>query len=618
MFRTVFLFKAYTKLTLCFLFFAIGCLPDESHFEPSGEVKGRIMDQLRSDPDFSTFTEALELTGLADFLNRSGLWTVIAPTNEAFTNAGIDINDLPARDLQELVEFHVLERMMFTFDFAESRFSSNVKWRYATSSDKFITVSTDGNSVNGVPFITEKKDIEARNGAIHGVAQVMFPDPSIDIYIGEQENLSIFYEALQKYAEYEVDGENSIDTNNDGIYDDTVFLKSYDLPVDLVNESVIKTVYAPSDAAFQNFFSDPAVPYNSLDDFNLSDIVDRYVLTSLINAHLATGVRNSSGNILTSGNETVTISPDDVQTADIAQSNGVIHILNKVIYPPSFRTVSGLALLDKDLSKFATALIKSALIDDFAASNKVFTMFAPSNAAFELAGIDPAAGNVTPLFLDPILRYHVIPQVQLSTADMSGKVDFLLTNHGAYLKHDNTSLHDNQGSSAAIISADLAATNGLMHKVDHIMMPPDKSVADLIGENSEFSQFIAALTRTGRLNELEEAGVTVFAPVNAAFFEMYTFLNAPGGLTDISIPRLDSIISYHLIPTRIFSPDLTDAAEISTQLEDMSLIVKTLPGETSLLDANSANDDAIITQVDNQGINGVVHVIDAVLLPDNY
>lgn len=618
MLRRILSIITYRRNVLFLLILAAGCFPDETYFEPSSEVHGRIMDQLRADPDFSTFTEVLERTGLSEYLNRSGLWTVIAPTNEAFNNSGIDLDAYTERQLQELAEFHVLERMMFTFDFAASKFSSNVKWRYATRSKKFVTVSSDGNSVNGIPFISEKKNIEARNGAIHGVSQVMLPDPSIDVFLEEQPGLTIFFEALQKYAKYDVDGENSIDTNNDGIYDDTVYVKSYTLPVDLTNESVIKTVYAPTDAAFQAFFSDPAVPYNSLDDFDLSNIIDRYVLTTLINSHLVTGIHASSGSILTSSNETVVIDQEDVNTGDIAQSNGVVHILNEVIYPPSFRTVSGRVLLDKNLSRFATALIKSALIDDYAAPNDVFTMFAPTNEAFELADIDPADPGVTPLFLDPILRYQVVKGLALSTGDMTGKVDFLMTNHGTFLKHENTSLSDDSGHSSGIVTADVEASNGVMHKTDNILMPPVKTVAQLINENSDFTQFRAALSRIGRLDLLEESGITLLAPVNSAWFEMYTLLNAPGGLTDISVQRLDSIISYHVIPDRLFSTDLTDDTAIPTALSNKEVVVKIISSDITLSDDNADTDDATVTVRDRQGVNGILHVIDAVLLPKDY
>ncbi len=606
------------QLICCFLFLAGGCSPDYSHFEPDPQIEGRIMDQLRADPDFSTFTEALELTGMDEFINRSGLWTVIAPTNQAFIDAGVVINDMSEVDLSKLIGFHILERMMFTFDFAASKFSSNVKGRYATRSRKFVTVSAEGNAINGIPLIESKKDIAARNGAIHGIGQVMFPDPSIDDYLGESNDLQTFFSLLQHFAEYQVDGEYSVDRDADGVIDDTVFRKLYLLPIDLANEPAIKTVYAPNNAAFQAFFSDPQVPYSNVNDFDLSNPIDHHVLSTLLKGHLVAGIQPATGAVRTSGEETVTITSEDVQTDNVAQSNGVVHVLNKVIVPPSLKSVAGRALMDRELSKFAASLIKSSLINAFAQSDGVFTLFAPTNAAFERAGIDPAKQDITPLFLNPILRYHLVTGIRLQSGDMVNKSGYLPTSNNTFLKYENTGLMDNSGSIGAITTANLEANNGIVHKIDNILMPPSKTVVQLVLERPEFSQFRAALSRAGLLSELEQAGITVFAPDNEAFFAMYSELNAPGGLTDIGIPRLDSILRYHLIPTRVFSSDMTEATSITTKLAGQHLMVKVASGDVFLMDGDATNQDAFISDMDNQGTNGVMHKINAVLLPKEY
>jgi len=610
--------RFFAKLVMCLLFLAPGCQPDYSHFEPAPGIEGRMMDQLRADPDFSTFTEALELTKMDAFLDRSGLWTVIAPTNQAFTEAGIDIHSMSVPELTQLIGFHVLERMMFTFDFAKSKFSSSVQYRYATRSKKFVTVSQDGNSVNGIPLLDAKKNIAARNGAIHGIGKVMRPDPSIDDYLKERQDLSIFFTALQHFASYRVDGENSIDRNNDGIIDDTVYIKSYTQILDLANESAIKTVYAPTNASFQTFFNDPTVPYRSISDFNMSDPVDRHILTTLLNVHLANGMQPASGTIATSGQETVTIGQADVQTGGISQSNGAIHVLNKVLYPPSLKSVSGRVLMDKELSGLATALLKSSLVSAYNASAGTFTMFAPTNAAFARAGIDPSQASVTAAFLAPILRYHAVTDRKVKAGEMAGSVGFLPTSHGAFVKYENTGVIDAQGGIGAITAADAEAGNGILHKIDRVLMPPARTVSQLVAEGGEYSQFRAALTRAGLLPELERGNVTVFAPDNDAFFKLYTYLKAPGGLTDISVSRLDSILKYHIVPTRVFSPQMSPGLEIATRLNGQRLVSQPASGGIFLADGNSVSADARITGVDLQGTNGVVHRIDAVLLPKTY
>ena len=99
---------------------------------------------------------------------------------------------------------------------------------------------------------------------------------------------------------------------------------------------------------------------------------------------------------------------------------------------------------------------------------------------------------------------------------------------------------------------------------------------------------------------------------------MYSELNAPGGLTDISIPRLDSILKYHLVQTRVFSSDMADATPITTKLAGHHLMVKVAAGDVFLVDGDATNNDALISDLDNQGTNGVIHKINAVLLPKEY
>ena len=125
-------------------------------------------------------------------------------------------------------------------------------------------------------------------------------------------------------------------------------------------------------------------------------------------------------------------------------------------------------------------------------------------------------------------------------------------------------------------------------------------------ETGEFSQLIAAASRAGLVGALDgNRQLTVFAPTDAAFADLYATLGVTG-VDEIPVATLRAVLLHHVAPGERFSDDVLDASRIRTLNRDF-----VVPGT----DGGASIDDASIVAADIDASNGVIHVIDAVLLP---
>ena len=280
------------------------------------------------------------------------------------------------------------------------------------------------------------------------------------------------------------------------------------------------------------------------------------------------------------------------------------------------KTIAQLVSGNKDFKLLKQALIKTGLYD---AVNKPgnFTVFAPDNAAFAAAGFPNAAAinNANVETLKSILLYHVlgtkITAGQIPVADNT-PVETLSGKSLYVTKKDNKVCVNG----VPVIAADIMASNGVVHVVGKVLIPPTGNIVELAQGNSNFTYLVAAVVRAsqGSTNvaaALSGAGpLTVFAPTNQAFinagFPTIESINAadPAALT--------SILTYHVVAARVFSCNLVDNAEVTT-LNGGKLTIKLAGGAKVKGSSNSGPSNIVIT--DLVATNGVVHVIDQVLLP---
>ncbi|CAN5517868.1 hypothetical protein BH23BAC1_BH23BAC1_15170 [soil metagenome] len=315
--------------------------------------------------------------------------------------------------------------------------------------------------------------------------------------------------------------------------------------------------------------------------------------------------QNDSDLYLSVGSSGVVVNGNaQVSNADIAASNGIIHAINNVLLPPSQNIVE-IAAEEDDFSLLVRAVTRAGLAETLSTTDGL-TVFAPNNAAFEAAGLDEATIDATSVEdLTNILTYHVIA-ARVFSSDLSnddaetlqgGSVTTSISSGGATVRGASNE------SASNIVAANILATNGVIHVIDQVLLPQG-TIIDVAVSNPDFSILVAALQKAGLVEALEGEGpYTVFAPTNAAF-------EAAGitSLDDLTAEQLTPILLYHVLGSRKEAADLESGAE-ATLNEDADLYVSVTDGGVYI------NGNTIVTTADVQGSNGVIHVIDMVLLP---
>lgn len=246
-----------------------------------------------------------------------------------------------------------------------------------------------------------------------------------------------------------------------------------------------------------------------------------------------------------------------------------------------------------------------------------FTVFAPENAVFESLGLNSVSAifNFPEDQLQEILEYHIIPGQRLFAADLENKFYPTALGPAVEVNIDNGVTVNG----VSVISANnfsSAAPNSVVHFIDELLVAPDQNIVEIaIGfansSNPEFTQLVAAVVRADLAGTLSGDGpFTVFAPTDAAFQDLYDALGV-SGVDEIDIPTLTAVLLYHVVPARVFSTDLA-SGPVSTLNGTVTVDVSTLT-----LDDSGTPDQANLVPglLDVQGTNGVIHVIDKVLLP---
>jgi transforming growth factor-beta-induced protein len=235
-------------------------------------------------------------------------------------------------------------------------------------------------------------------------------------------------------------------------------------------------------------------------------------------------------------------------------------------------------------------------------------VFAPTNDAFNalfsdlgISGIDDLSKET----LTPILKYHVLGTEAKSSMITSGYYNTLSPAQGSYisLKVDVSS-GVKLNKTANVTKADVDVNNGVIHVIDKVLLPP--TVVDQALNNDSFSILVQAVVKANLVDALNGNGpFTIFAPTNAAFEALFSTLGI-SGIADLTAEQLTPILTYHVVSGNVLSTQLSEGA------------VPTLNGESlsvSLSPAPEINGTAKIIATDVQASNGVIHVIDNVLLP---
>lgn len=279
-----------------------------------------------------------------------------------------------------------------------------------------------------------------------------------------------------------------------------------------------------------------------------------------------------------------------------------------------------LAQATDDLSILVEAVLHADLATALSGSGP-YTVFAPTNAAFQATLSALGVSSVTDIpsaDLAQILLYHVI-EGDVRSTDLSDTYVSTLNTQGPGGANVSLQVQVTGGvqfggtaSPADASLLDVVASNGVVHVIDAVMLP--KNVVELASDNANYSTLVLALgaTSVDYVSTLSGEGpFTIFAPINDAFPGLLDLDPAWNSLTDIPAATVDAVLQYHVISgANVQSGDLTAGPvetfggnEITISLSSGAQI-ETTSGQTV---------DIIITNV--QGTNGVIHAIDAVLVP---
>jgi len=409
------------------------------------------------------------------------------------------------------------------------------------------------------------------------------------------------------------------------------------------------TVFAPTNEAFTALLG----AIGQADPTNIPEAVVERILkyhviagaaiksTDLTDGQTASTLLGANDKITVDINgNSVKIDAANVTTADLLATNGVLHIIDAVLVPELelsiVNTIVEPAYFSKNFSILTEAVVTANLLSTLTDPAANLTLFAPDNDAFEAAGITSLAG-LTANDLVPILTYHVIgsevfgntlPATGSAVTTLGGDFYLSINTNGAFINGlTKVTAATNAGGA-------LDYDNGVVHLIDRTLLPPSKNIVEIAvaasqaAQGAEFGQLVAALTAVENdphaanlITILSGTGpFTVFAPTDAAFESLYTL----AGVADfnalvaaVGIPVIEAVLKYHVVDARVFSTDLPNLP---------SNIVATLGGSITLnlgnltiTDSDAAltlgSADATIVATDILGTNGVIHVIDEVILP---
>ena len=249
-----------------------------------------------------------------------------------------------------------------------------------------------------------------------------------------------------------------------------------------------------------------------------------------------------------------------------------------------------------------------------------FTVFAPTDEAFAAL----PAGTLETLLADPegaltqILLYHVVAGKVMSTDLSDGMTADTVQGSPISIAIADGTVKIND---ATVVAADIEASNGVIHVIDSVILPPsdeaaaseEAAPAEAVGNIAEvaaaagnFNTLLAAVTAAGLAETLAGEGpFTVFAPTDEAFAAL------PAGTVEslLADPQgaLTQILLYHVVAGKVMSGDLSDGMTAET--------VQGAPITISIADGVVKVNDATVVAADVEASNGVIHVIDTVILP---
>jgi transforming growth factor-beta-induced protein len=553
--------------------------------EPTETPKPKdIVDIAVADGRFTTLVAAVQAAGLVDTLKGAGPFTVFAPTDEAFAKlpAGTVETLLKPENLEQLKSillYHVVAGKVMAADVVKLTTADTVL-------GKPVTIKVDMGNV----YINDAKviltDIETSNGVIHVIDAVLLPP---------------------------ADTKDIVDTAvADGRFTTLVAAVQAAGLVDTLKGAGPFTVFAPTDEAFTK------LPAGTVESLLKPENLEQ--LKNILLYHVVAGKVMAADVIKLESAETVlgkslTIKVDmgnvyindaKVILTDIETSNGVIHVIDTVLLPPAdLADIVDTAVADGRFTTLVAAVQAAGLVDTLKGEGP-FTVFAPTDDAFAKLPAGTVESLLKPENLEQlknILLYHVVAgKVMAADVVMLEKAATVL-GPSVKIMVDGSMVKIND---AQVLITDIETSNGVIHVIDTVLLPP-ADIVDTAIADGRFTTLVAAVQAAGLVDTLKGAGpFTVFAPTDDAFAKL------PAGTVESllkpeNLEQLKSILLYHVVAGKVMAADVVQLTTAMT-LQGTNVTIKIDGDKVYINDAQ-----VIITDIET--LNGVIHVIDTVLIP---
>jgi len=595
----------------------------------NGPPANTVYDIVSNSPDHTSLKTAIDACSLATTLSGSGPFTLFAPTDAAFnalpsgTLAAL-LNDLPL--LTNILLHHVVGDSVTSGMLTNGQIVTTL-----LGTDVTVTINSSGVFIDNAQVTVA--DITADNGVVHVIDAVLLPNPGCtDPNALNYDSTAILDDGSCQYATNTVHDIVVTSTDHSLL---EIAIDTCGLSTTLAGPGPF-TLFAPTDAAFNALGSGTILSLLNnvplLTDILLHHVVgDSVMSTMLSNGQIVTTLLGTDVTVTinTSG---VFIDNAQVTVADIVADNGVVHVIDAVLIPnpgctdPNAINYDPNAIFDDGSCQYATNTVYDVVVtspdhgvlevgidtcglDGYLSGPGPFTVFAPTDAAFNALGPVTLLALLADLpQLTNILKHHVVADSVMSGMLSNGQL--ITTLFGA----DVTVTIGPSGvfiDNALVTVADIVADNGVVHVIDAVLLPPapptTNSVYDIISNSADHTTLTLAIDTAGLAGTLKGSGpFTVFAPTDDAFNLL------PSGtiaalLSDL--PQLTDILKHHVVGDSVMSGMLTNGQTVTTLL-----------GTDVTITINSSGvfiDNALVTVADIVGDNGVVHVIDAVLLPNS-
>jgi len=408
-------------------------------------------------------------------------------------------------------------------------------------------------------------------------------------------------------------------------------LEATGLDVTLSDTDSKFTVFAPTDDAFALLGQD-VIDALLADTDTLSDILTYHVISGEVDSSAAISSAGSLVEMVNGDSIGLSLDGDNllVNTAtvilvDVAADNGVIHVIDAVLTPPADKGTPTMNIVDTavaagDFGTLVTALQAAGLDATLADETQSFTVFAPTDAAFAM--IDPATLNLliadTDALSSVLLQHVVSDEVNSVTAYTLNGSSATTASGAAIPVVINTELDTLTFGGATVQTTDIYTTNGIIHVIDTVVVAdvelptPPASIVDVAVSNGSFTTLVAALQATGLDTVLDdpESTFTVFAPTDAAFAllgqdTIDALLADPDTLRDILL--------YHVVSgSEILQDGAITVAQSGSNKVDMA---NERQSALTLADSTLYINKSAVSLADVKADNGVIHVIDQVILP---